>query len=255
MRGPSRHPHRAAPYRATSPPFATIKQPFRQLGHFEPPFFACPAHCPASRNVQTYRKEGAGDPVCALVANVAKVLLLTASAHPARRAQPHGQELEPQNAWALSDIPPFVGLARGRLNAGSLNAGTIDARHHVIGRQSCCKTDHQMPLDEHDFECVASLVDSYFNVAIADRNAEIEKLTAQVATLQTHHETPVSHVSHFPGLSGLCDPYGKLPQTRERRRQQTVYDAHRMRGYIGEGAFARIIRGTGADRREDHTPH
>ena len=109
-----------------------------------------------------------------------------------------------------------------------------------------------MPLDEHDFECVASLVDSYFKMAMADRDAEIERLKAQVAALQAHHETPVSHVSHFPDLS---DPYGKLPQTRERRRQQTIYDAQRMRGYIGEGAFARIMRSTGADRREDHTSH
>ena len=147
-----------------------------------------------------------------------------------------------------------------------------------------------MPLDDHDFECVASLVDSYFKAAIAERDAEIDKLKAQVAALQAGREISVSHVSDFlaladlcdpyaklpqtrarhrlesndnadetpvapdlgfPDLSDLCDPYGKLPQTRARRRQQSIYDAHRMRGYIGEPAFARIMRSTGADPTRD----
>ena len=90
-------------------------------------------------------------------------------------------------------------------------------------------------------------MDAYFQAAIAERDSEIEKLAARISALEAERHIPVaSYVSDFPNLSDLCDPYGKLPQTRARRRQH----AERMRVYIGEGAFARIMDSAVADRHK-----
>ena len=102
-----------------------------------------------------------------------------------------------------------------------------------------------MALNERDIECVAALMHGYFQAAIAERDSKIEKLAARIAALEAERHIPVaSYVSDYPDLSDLCDPYGKLPQTRARHRQH----ADRMRGYIGEAAFTRIMDSAVADR-------
>ena len=121
-----------------------------------------------------------------------------------------------------------------------------------------------MPLDESDIECVVNLAEAYFHAAIADRDSKIEKLAARVAALEAERRIPVpmtseverhipaaSYVSDYPDLSDICDPFGKLPQTRARWRQE----AERMRAYIGESAFTRIMDRTVANPHKDHSRH
>lgn len=91
-----------------------------------------------------------------------------------------------------------------------------------------------MALDEHDLECVTSIVDGYFKTVIAERDAKIEKLTGQVAALQGDHPTaPVPDVSDFPDLS---DPCSKLPQTPARRRQESKVESDETRRMFGPSA-------------------